>query len=205
MPYIEGIVNNQYNILTMFTVFVIKQKTWDSFFVHKTIEMSGNFPIKPSAGSGGVIHSESEHCLNGRRTPMKTSYQIYPIGFIEKSNEITEIDIFDEFTDALLGLESFSHIHVLYWFHQNDIPDKRRILRVHPRKNEQNPLTGVFATHSPIRPNLLAMSLCRILSIASNRIRIDTIDAHNGSPVIDIKCYFPPKEPLENIHLPDWV
>jgi tRNA-Thr(GGU) m(6)t(6)A37 methyltransferase TsaA len=136
---------------------------------------------------------------------VKTSYQIYPIGFIEISNEITEINICDEFTDALLGLESFSHIHVLYWFHQNDTSEKRRTLRVHPRKNEQNPLTGVFATHSPVRPNLLAMSLCRILSIASNRIRIDKIDAHNGSPVIDIKCYFPPKEPLKNIHLPDWI
>jgi len=136
---------------------------------------------------------------------MKTSYQIYPVGFINKSNEITEIDICDEFTDALLGLESFSHIHVLYWFHQNDTPDKRSVLRVHPRKNEQNPLTGVFATHSPARPNLLALSVCRIISIASNRIRIHEIDARDGSPVIDIKCYIPPEKPLENVHLPEWV
>ncbi len=136
---------------------------------------------------------------------MKTSYQIYPIGFIEKFNEFTEIDICDEFTGALLGLESFSHIHVLYWFHQNDTPDKRKILRVHPRKNEENPLTGVFATHSPVRPNLLAISRCRIISIASNRIRIDKIDAHNGSPVIDIKCYMPPKNPLKEVLLPEWV
>jgi len=136
---------------------------------------------------------------------VKTSYQIYPIGFIKKSNEFTEIEICDEFTDALLGLEAFSHIHVFYWFHQNDTPDKRSILRVHPRKNEQNPLTGVFATHSPVRPNLLAMSLCRILSISSNRIRIHEIDALDGSPVIDIKCYIPPKTSLENVHLPEWV
>ena len=136
---------------------------------------------------------------------MKTAFQIYPVGFIRKSNDITEIDICDEFTDALLGLESFSHIHVLYWFHQNDNPDKRNILRVYPRKNEQNPLTGVFATHSPARPNLLAMSLCRIISIASNRIRIHEIDARDGSPVIDIKCHIPPRKPLKNIRVPDLV
>jgi tRNA (adenine37-N6)-methyltransferase len=136
---------------------------------------------------------------------MKTFYQLYPIGYIIKTDDITEIDISDTFTDALLGLESFSHIHVLYWFHKNDTPENRKILRVRPRKNKQNPLTGVFATHSPVRPNLLAMSLCRIQSIKSNRIRIDEIDALDGSPVIDIKCYIPPKESLENVHLPGWV
>ena len=136
---------------------------------------------------------------------MKTAFQIYPVGFIRKSNDITEIDICDEFTDALLGLESFSHIHVLYWFHQNDNPDKRNILRVYPRKNEQNPLTGVFATHSPARPNLLAMSLCRIISIASNRIRIHEIDARDGSPVIDIKCFIPSRALTSEIKLPAWV
>ena len=136
---------------------------------------------------------------------MGKDFHIYPIGFIEKSNNITEIVIHSTYIDALLGLDSFSHIHVIYWFHQNDTPQKRNILRVHPRKNKQNPLTGVFATHSPVRPNLLAMSLCRILSITSNRIRIHEIDAHHGSPVIDIKCYIPSKKSLDNIHLPDWV
>ena len=118
---------------------------------------------------------------------------------------MTEIHIRDEFSDALLGLDAFSHIHVIYWFHQNDTPEKRRILRVHPRKDERNPLTGVFATHSPARPNLLALCLCRILSITSNRIRIDDIDAYDGSPVIDIKCHIPPKDPLESVRLPAWV
>jgi tRNA (adenine37-N6)-methyltransferase len=140
-----------------------------------------------------------------RRDPVKTDFQIYPIGFIDKYNDITEIIIDGTFSEALLGLDSFSHIHVIYWFHQNDTPEKRKILRVHPRKNKQNPLTGVFATHSPVRPNLLAMSICEIVSIKSNRIRIHEIDAHHGSPVLDIKCYIPPKKPLKNIHLPDWV
>ena len=136
---------------------------------------------------------------------MKTIFQIYPIGFITKDDDLTAIDISSAFTDALLGLDSFSHIHVIYWFHKNDSPEKRKILQVHPRKNQQNPLTGVFATHSPVRPNLLAMTTCKIISIESNRIIIDEIDAYDGSPVIDIKCYIPSKKSLKDIHLPEWV
>ena len=136
---------------------------------------------------------------------MTTFFQIYPIGFVRKKPAGTDIVIRDAFADALLGLASFSHIHVLYWFHHNDSVDKRNILQVHPRKDEHNPLTGVFATHSPVRPNPLALSLCRILSITGTRIRIEDIDALDGSPVIDIKSYFPSQHPPQDIRLPEWA
>lgn len=136
---------------------------------------------------------------------MEKIYKIYPIGVVRKDDKSQLIEIYNKFTDALLGLESFSHITVLYWFHQNDTPENRKILRVHPRGDKQNPLTGVFATHSPIRPNLIATTLCKIESIASNRIRIDEIDAHDGSPVIDIKCFIPTKKSLSDLKQPDWL
>lgn len=136
---------------------------------------------------------------------MKTSYSIYPIGFVRKKEDVCEIQIEDPFTDALLGLKSFSHIYVLYWFDQNDNPEKRLKLRVHPQKNKQNPLTGVFATHSPMRPNLLALSLCKIISISANVIQIEDIDALPDTPVIDIKCYIPPRVALADVRMPDWV
>lgn len=136
---------------------------------------------------------------------MHESFQIYPIGVVRKDDQFQQIEIFDEFTDALLGLESFSHITVLYWFHQNDTPEKRKTLRVHPRGDKRNPLTGVFATHSPVRPNLIATSLCRVESIESNIIRVDEIDSYDGSPVIDIKCFIPTKRPLSDLKQPDWL
>ena len=132
-------------------------------------------------------------------------YIVSPIGSIMKGPGITEIEILDAYTDALLGLEGYSHINVLYWFHGNDTPEKRGILRVHPRKDPKNPLTGVFATHSPVRPNPIALTLCRILSIEEHRIRIDEIDALDGSPVIDIKCYIPDTVTESDILVPDWV
>jgi tRNA-Thr(GGU) m(6)t(6)A37 methyltransferase TsaA len=136
---------------------------------------------------------------------VRTAYEIYPIGFVKKTDDTCEIHIHNRFADALLGLESFSHIYVLYWFDQNDTPDKRLTLRVHPRKNKHNPLTGVFATHSPIRPNLLALSVCKIVSISANIIRVEDIDALPDTPVIDIKCYIPPSEAPADVRMPEWV
>ena len=136
---------------------------------------------------------------------MSESYYLNPVGIVRKSDEKAWIEIFNEFTDALLGLDGFSHIYVFYWFHQNDSPEKRKTLQVHPRKDPGNPLTGVFATHSPQRPNLIALTLCKINSIEGNIIEIEDLDAHDGSPVIDIKCYIPGSVPASEVRLPDWV
>jgi tRNA-Thr(GGU) m(6)t(6)A37 methyltransferase TsaA len=138
-------------------------------------------------------------------TAMCDTYCLHPIGWIHQAPDDVHIDIDPRFEDGLLGLDSFSHIIVCYWFHENDTPAARARLQVHPRKNPDNPLTGVFATHAPVRPNLIALSRCRVLSVDACTINIDAIDARHGSPVIDIKCYIPhPLDPSQ-IRLPDWV
>ena len=136
---------------------------------------------------------------------MKDRFDIFPVGIIRKENGDVRIEIFEAYGDALLGLDDFSHITVCYWFHENDTPGQRNTLQVHPRKNKNNPLRGVFATHSPVRPNLIAISTCKILSIENTTIFIETIDARDGSPVIDIKCFIPGRTPTSEIKLPDWV
>ncbi|MES0447110.1 MAG: tRNA (N6-threonylcarbamoyladenosine(37)-N6)-methyltransferase TrmO, partial [Desulfobacterales bacterium] len=139
------------------------------------------------------------------RSKMKDRFDIFPVGVIKKQGETVWIEIYEKYNDALIGLDGFSHLTVCYWFHENDTPEKRNVLQVHPRSNKKNPLTGVFATHSPLRPNLIAISICKILSIDGNSIRIDKIDAFEGSPVIDIKCFIPSKVSESDIRLPDWV
>ncbi|MCP4629725.1 MAG: tRNA (N6-threonylcarbamoyladenosine(37)-N6)-methyltransferase TrmO [bacterium] len=136
---------------------------------------------------------------------MSDSYHLKPVGIIRKTDEKNWIEIFDDFTDALLGLDGFSHIYVFYWFDQNDSAENRSTLQVHPRKDPGNPLTGVFATHSPQRPNLIALTLCKLESIVGNIIHIEEIDAYDGSPVIDIKCYIPGAVPNADVRLPEWV
>jgi tRNA (adenine37-N6)-methyltransferase len=135
---------------------------------------------------------------------MENTFQINPIGIIRKTDDSTWIEVDDRYKDALLGLDGFSHIHVMYWFHENDTPELRRTLQVHPRKDPNNPLTGVFATHSPLRPNLIALTLCRILSIQGTFIEVEGLDARNGSPLIDIKCFIP-YDPTGPIQTPHWI
>ena len=136
---------------------------------------------------------------------MPESFQIIPVGVVRKKEETAWIDIHKPYADALLGLKGFSHILVFFWFHENDTADRRKTLRVHPRKDEKNPLTGVFGTHSPLRPNLIGLTRCKLISIKDRRIEIDDIDAFDGTPVIDIKCYIQDSLPESEIRLPDWV
>jgi len=137
---------------------------------------------------------------------MTASYRIFPVGRIHKNGDNTWIEIEEAYREAMDGLSGFSHITVIYWFHQNDIPEKRAILKVHPRKDETNPLTGVFATHAPCRPNLIAITHCRITDIDDGIIHIDAIDAYDQTPVIDVKAFIPmDKTAAAAVRVPDWV
>lgn len=115
------------------------------------------------------------------------TYTVHPIGWIRKSSGKTYIEIEKRYQPALMGVEELKSIWVLYWFDRNDISDKRSILQVHPRGNPENPLRGVFATRSPLRPNLIALSQVSIVGVKDNVIEIDGIDAFTDTPVLDLK------------------
>lgn len=133
------------------------------------------------------------------------SFELHPVGTVEKSDNQVRIRIFDPFVDGLLGLQDWSHINVFYWFDQNDVPQKRRILQVHPQGNPANPLTGVFACRAPVRPNLIALSVCKLLAVEKNLITLDKIDAFDGTPILDIKPFIPPDAPTKDIRVPVWT
>jgi tRNA (adenine37-N6)-methyltransferase len=136
---------------------------------------------------------------------MAENYTIQPIGKVVKSSGKTAITILPEFHDALLGMEGFSHIIVMFWFDRNDAPEKRATLRVHPRADKNNPLTGVFATRSPRRPNPIGLSVCKIKAIEKDRIVVDEIDAFDQTPVVDIKAYIPVSDCVPDAMVPWWV
>lgn len=115
------------------------------------------------------------------------AYAISPIGWVRKAGGKTTIVVDKKYQPALMGVENLDSIWVLYWFDRNDTPARRSILQVHPRGNPENPLRGVFATRAPVRPNLIALSRVRILSVRDNVIEIDEIDAFPDTPVLDLK------------------
>lgn len=94
------------------------------------------------------------------------------------------IDIDPAFRDAVDGLAVGDEILIFTWLHQAD----RTVLAVHPRGDLANPLTGIFATRSPHRPNPIGLHPVRILDIDSRRgIKVGPLEAIDGTPVIDIK------------------
>jgi tRNA-Thr(GGU) m(6)t(6)A37 methyltransferase TsaA len=90
--------------------------------------------------------------------------------------------------EGLKGLVVGDEIIVITWFHQA----RRDVFRVHPRSDPSNPLTGVFATRSPDRPNPLGLHPVVVSSIDGNRLRIGPIEAIDGTPVVDIKPVLAP-------------
>jgi tRNA-Thr(GGU) m(6)t(6)A37 methyltransferase TsaA len=117
----------------------------------------------------------------------REAFTLYPIGTVERRDGRTLIVVDERYQAGLMGLENFSHVTVVYWFDRNDTPQKRAILQVHPYGDPANPMRGVFSTRAPVRPNLIAISRCRILSVKDNLVEIDSIDAFDGSPVLDLK------------------
>ncbi len=123
----------------------------------------------------------------GEKTVGDKIFKVFPIGKVKKEKGKTLIIIFKKYQAGLLGLERNRFITVLYWFDKNDTPEKRSRLQVHLRGKKKNPLVGVFASHAPFRPNLIAVSRCKIISIKENIIEVEYIDAFNNTPVIDLK------------------
>jgi tRNA-Thr(GGU) m(6)t(6)A37 methyltransferase TsaA len=94
-----------------------------------------------------------------------------------------DLEIEPAFLPALDGLSAGQEILVLTWLHQAD----REVLAVHPRDDLRNPLTGVFATRSPDRPNPIGLHRVELLAVEAGRLRVRGLEAIDGTPVIDIK------------------
>jgi tRNA-Thr(GGU) m(6)t(6)A37 methyltransferase TsaA len=93
------------------------------------------------------------------------------------------LEIDPRFADALLGMEVGHELMVITWLHEA----KRDVLKNHPRGDASRPLTGVFYTRSPARPNPLGLHPVTVREIAGMRVKIGPIEVFDGTPVVDIK------------------
>lgn len=134
-----------------------------------------------------------------------TEFKMRPIGHVKKTEDRTMIVLDKKYQPGLLGVDGYSHIYMIWWFDRNDTPEKRATLQVHPMGNRENPLTGVFGTRSPRRPNLIAMTLCKIVAVKDNMIEIEKTDAFDGTPILDIKPFIPGYDSAEDAKMPDWL
>src|SRR5215813_8874659 len=126
------------------------------------------------------------------------SYSVHPIGFIrsalksrrEAPRQGSEgapnafLEILPEYLEGLTRMQVGDEVIVITWLHRAH----REVLKVHPRNNRSSPLTGVFLTRSPDRPNPLGLHRVKILEIAPGHITVGPIEAIDGTPVVDIKA-----------------
>ena len=94
------------------------------------------------------------------------------------------LDVEPQFGRGLLGIAPGDELVVVTWLHRAD----RAVLEVHPRGDPKNPLTGVFATRSPHRPNPLGLHRVTVREISGAQLRVGPIEAIDGTPVVDIKA-----------------
>ena len=116
---------------------------------------------------------------------------------------VSEIVIDSSLTEALDGLEGFSHIIVLYWMHQ--AASGKLPLKVHPMGRTEVPRQGIFAVRTPNRPNRIGKATVRLLQRQGNILRVEGLDALDGSPVIDIKPYLPGYDSVADARVPQWI
>ncbi len=135
------------------------------------------------------------------KTASSAAYSLDPIGMIRSTLRTRAeapkqggegapdawLELAPALAQGLEGIAAGDEIIVLTWLHQA----RRDLLRLHPRGDERLPLTGVFATRSPDRPNPLGLHRVRVVEIAGNRLRVGPIEAIDGTPVVDLKPVLP--------------
>ena len=137
-----------------------------------------------------------------------------PIGVVRNSVREPRMDgweqvrsdliVRDDLLDALDGIETYSHIIVL--FHIDRVPEGERTTgRIHPRGDPRLPEQGVLATRSQRRPNPIGLAVVPLLRRRKNILRVRGLDAINGTPVLDIKPYFPRYDSVPDAKVPDWT
>jgi tRNA-Thr(GGU) m(6)t(6)A37 methyltransferase TsaA len=136
---------------------------------------------------------------------LEDEYSLYPIGFIHSPLKRREeapkqgnegapdawLELNPAVAEGLDGIAVGDKIVIITWFHRS----QRNILKTHPRNDKRIPLTGVFATRSPDRPNPLGLHPVTVLEIKGNRLKVGPIEAIEGTPVVDIKPVLP-QEPI---------
>jgi len=145
-----------------------------------------------------------------------SDFVMQPIGVVRSSRDAAIDDDWDAVTavieldpsrvgaDATLGLDTFSHVEVVFVFDRVD-PDKVCTGARHPRGNTAWPMVGILAQRAKDRPNRIGLTTCRVVRVDGHRIEVGGLDAIDGTPVLDIKPVMHGFAPRGEIREPTWA
>jgi tRNA-Thr(GGU) m(6)t(6)A37 methyltransferase TsaA len=151
---------------------------------------------------------------------MSNEITFRPVGYVhasasddevrESGKEMTSVvEVLPEFSDALKGIDGFTHLLVLFYFHKLR-SDQKGVLLVQPKRllkrgfrPEELPWLGVFSLDSPSRPNPIGVSIVEVVKREGLRLTVRGLDAFDGTPVLDIKPYTPDRS-VSAVGVPQW-
>jgi tRNA (adenine37-N6)-methyltransferase len=136
------------------------------------------------------------------------------IGYVESSVKEQTDDLWGkvearvvlhpDYCRGLKGIEQFSHAIIVTFLHEARFDPPKHIVR-RPRGLDSMPEVGIFAQRAKDRPNPLGITAVSIVRIESGVLVVRGLDAINGTPVIEVKPYYPAYDCVMNASVPDWV
>jgi len=143
--------------------------------------------------------------MNRKNDSKNDTIEISPVGYYrgEEMGEVIEVN--EAFRPALRELDRFSHVLVFWWANRHDNEkDRARVLTDLPYAKGVE--AGVFACRSEYRPNPIALTACRILQIDEKKgvLKLEYIDAFDGTPVLDLKPYIPVSDRIRDVEVAEW-
>lgn len=136
-----------------------------------------------------------------------------PIGYVRNAvqnrkdvswgEDVSTIVLNEEYNSGLKGLEDFTHVIILYYLDKAAYQKEKHLQR-RPQNREDMPLVGIFSQRGKDRPNQIGMTSVRIVSVDSAALTVKGLDAIDGTPVLDIKPYYPVYD-KKDAKVPEWV
>jgi tRNA-Thr(GGU) m(6)t(6)A37 methyltransferase TsaA len=137
-----------------------------------------------------------------------------PIGYVKSpvsqpfdqawGQVIAEIHVHAALAAGLGGLDQFSHVVVIFLMHQATFDAARDLVR-RPQGRADMPELGIFAQRARHRPNPIGVTAVELVKVEDNVLTVRGLDAVDGTPVLDIKPYFPAFDRVDSAHVPEWV
>jgi tRNA-Thr(GGU) m(6)t(6)A37 methyltransferase TsaA len=134
------------------------------------------------------------------------TFTLNPVGRVARTEDSVSVRIPEAYRDCLKLLDEFSHIYVIWWAHEHDNEQSRRYRETEP-PYAPGRTHGIFATRAEYRPNPIAITVCEVLDVDldAGAVRIRDIDALDGTPVVDIKPYYPVCDRVKDARIPEWL
>jgi tRNA-Thr(GGU) m(6)t(6)A37 methyltransferase TsaA len=117
---------------------------------------------------------------------------------------VSEIHVNEEYIDGLKGIEGNSYLIIIFFMHNATFDRSKDLIR-HPRGRVDLPLLGIFSQRAKHRPNPIGITPVKLLGCEGNVLKVQGLDAIDGTPVLDIKPYVPHFDRIEDAKAPDWI